>query len=90
VAGPEVDLAPAGPSLDAGSRASPGLPVTTESISAYLSASEIDLPSLAAAEEQLLIRLYQQVGVSLVNTSVMARRGGGTSSGSVLIHQATL
>jgi 2-alkenal reductase len=74
--------------LDAGSRPYPELlPVGTEPISAQLSSLEADLLSLAAAEEQLLIQLYEQVSVSVVNIAVMTRMGGGTGSGFVFDSQ---
>jgi 2-alkenal reductase len=59
------------------------LPVGTEPLNAQLSSAEADLLSLAAAEEQLLIQLYEQVSVSVVNIAVMTRMGGGTGSGFV-------
>jgi 2-alkenal reductase len=43
-----------------------------------------DLLALAAAEEQLLIDLYAQTSVSVVNIGVTTRRGGGSGSGFVL------
>ncbi len=49
-----------------------------------LSPLEADLLSLAAAEEQLLIQLYERVGASVVNIAVRTQRGGGSGSGFVL------
>jgi 2-alkenal reductase len=43
-----------------------------------------ELLAVAAAEEQVLIRLYERVSASVVNISVVTRRGAGTGSGFVL------
>ncbi len=40
--------------------------------------------TLAAAEEQLLIQLYERVSASVVNIAVTTQRGGGTGSGFVI------
>jgi 2-alkenal reductase len=45
---------------------------------------EADLLTLAAAEEQLLIELYERVSASVVHIAVMTQRGGGTGSGFVV------
>jgi 2-alkenal reductase len=46
--------------------------------------SEAALLTLAAAEEQLLIQLYERVSASVVHIEVMTNRGGGTGSGFVI------
>jgi 2-alkenal reductase len=43
-----------------------------------------ELLAVAAAEEQVLIRLYERVSASVVNIAVVTRRGAGTGSGFVL------
>jgi 2-alkenal reductase len=45
---------------------------------------ESDLLALAAAEEQLLVNLYERVNFSVVNLAVSTAFGGGTGSGFVL------
>jgi 2-alkenal reductase len=50
---------------------------------AQLSPLEANLLNLAAAEEQLLIWLYERASASVVNIAVMTRMGGGTGSGFV-------
>lgn len=55
-------------------------------------AADIDIPAprveealdLAAAEEQLLVRLYEQVSSSVVNIAVYTARGNGAGSGFVM------
>jgi S1-C subfamily serine protease len=49
-----------------------------------LSLLEEDLLDLAAAEEQLLVNLYERVSSSVVNIAVSTPFGGGTGSGFVL------
>jgi 2-alkenal reductase len=49
-----------------------------------LALMEDDLLALAAAEEQLLVNLYERVSFSVVNIAVSTALGGGTGSGFVL------
>jgi S1-C subfamily serine protease len=84
VVGLEAYPAATDATLHAGARSLPELrQVGTVPASAQLSPSETDLLNLVAAEEQLLIRLYEQVSISVVNIAVMTRMGGGTGSGFV-------
>jgi 2-alkenal reductase len=57
------------------------VPEADEEILALL---EEDLLALAAAEEQLLVNLYERVSFSVVNLAVSTAFGGGTGSGFVL------
>jgi S1-C subfamily serine protease len=84
VMGLESYPAQGSPVLDAGGRSVPDrLQVSSAPSSVELSPLNADLLALAAAEEQLLIQLYERVSASVVNISVMTRRGGGTGSGFV-------
>jgi 2-alkenal reductase len=56
----------------------------TAPVVSQLSPLEADLLTLAAAEEQLLIQLYERVSNSVVHLAVRTQRGGGTGSGFVL------
>ncbi len=67
------------PGADA--QASAQLPAVDADIAALL---EGDLLALAAAEEQLLVNLYERVSFSVVNIAVSTALGGGTGSGFVL------
>ena len=58
------------------------VPATDEDILVLL--EEEDLLALAAAEEQLLVNLYERVSFSVVNLAVSTAFGGGTGSGFVL------
>jgi 2-alkenal reductase len=62
-------------------RASAQLSVTDADIATLL---EGDLLALAAAEEQLLVNLYERVSFSVVNLAVSTAFGGGSGSGFVL------
>jgi S1-C subfamily serine protease len=72
-------------SLEAGLGSVPDLlQLGTAPVSNQLSPLEADLLALAAAEEQLLIQLYERVSASVVHIAVMTDRGGGTGSGFVV------
>jgi S1-C subfamily serine protease len=84
VAGPVPAMLPEGAQLEVENEGARGEERDHERGGAALAAPVDDLLALAAAEEQLLIQLYERVSVSVVNIGVTTRDGGGTGSGFVL------